>query len=70
MHVVRVDAPFDDGLPDFLVLDPFALDDVPNQIYLSDNGTSPLLVMVENITDIVYSSRQIRVSTFIATNTV
>lgn len=52
MHVIRVDFPTDDGLVDFLTISTSKLNVVPDQIYLSDNGTSPLNVSVGNVTSL------------------
>ena len=34
MHVVRVDLPEDDGIPDFLAIDEEGLLGLPNRVYL------------------------------------
>ena len=55
LHVVQIDFPQDDGLPDFLVLSETKLDDVPDRIFTSSDGRNPLNVSVTNIIKIVQS---------------
>ncbi len=41
-HVVRLTAPTDDGLPDFLVNDTTNVDALPDIVYSSDGSTYPV----------------------------
>ncbi len=54
-HVVRVDEPNDDGLPDFLVNDTPDSEDLPEEIHSSDGSVLPVTVVtdadVSEITD-------------------
>lgn len=62
LHVVRVDYPRDDGLVDFLTINPYSIDLFPNNIYLSDDGMRPVNVSIGNITSItVVGSKRLQV---------
>ena len=50
LHVVTVNFPQDDGLPDFLVIDNEDIDGMPNFIYSSVDGTKPLPVSRGEVT--------------------
>ncbi len=51
VHVVRVDAPTDDGMPDFLVIDPASPDNLPNAIHSSDGQVLPVSAVTQGTVD-------------------
>ena len=57
LHVVRIDVPTDDDLPDFLTVHKEGLLGLPRYIYRSDNGLVPLNVTVLNITSVTTVSK-------------
>ena len=63
MHVMRVDEPTDDGVADFLVVNKYAADLVPNRIYTSENGSNPLSVKTGDVTEMTFiTGRVIKVT--------
>ncbi|MCL2330601.1 MAG: hypothetical protein FWC56_04800 [Phycisphaerae bacterium] len=52
-HVVRVDWPVDDGLPDFLVIDPMSPEYLPNAIHSSDGEVLPVKAVTEGTAEVV-----------------
>ena len=62
LHVVRVDYPVDDGIVDFLTVDPQKLDSLPGYVYSSENGTNPQRVTICNVTGIVENGNGVTVS--------
>ncbi|MCK4659184.1 MAG: hypothetical protein KAV82_06640 [Phycisphaerae bacterium] len=50
-HVVRIDDPQDDGLPDFLTNDTPDMEDLPDQIHSSDGEILPVTAVTEGVTD-------------------
>jgi len=61
LHVVKVDYPSDDGVADFLAVNPYKLDVLPNFIYLSNDGLNPLNVTVGNVTNLIITSNELQV---------
>ena len=57
LHLVMVDYPENDGIPDFLVVDENAIDFSASQIYVSHDGRNPL-----NITQLSIDSSAISIS--------
>ncbi len=51
LHVMRVDRPGDDGLPDFLVNDVIDPDGLPETIHSSDNSVLPVAVVLDGTVD-------------------
>ena len=49
-HVVRLTAPTDDSLPDFLVNDTTNVDALPNIVYSSDGSTYPVTSLTNGVT--------------------
>ena len=64
LHVVRIDYPTDDGIADFLTIDPHKLDILPDYIYSSENGTNPIPVSICNVTSIVERNNGLTVSDY------
>lgn len=61
LHIVKVDYPMDDGVADFLSVNPYKLDILPNFIYLSNDGLNPLNVAIGNVTNVTVASNQLQV---------
>ena len=62
LHVVRIDYPADDGIVDFLAVDPQKLDNLPGYVYSSENGTNPHRVNICNVTRMVENRNGVTVS--------
>ena len=60
LHVVRIDVPTDDDLPDFLTVHKEGLLGLPRYIYRSDNGMEPLNVTVGNVTSLTSISKYVK----------
>ncbi len=51
LHVVRIDIPADDGMPDFLAIDPASTENLPNAIHSSDGQVLPVTAVTAGTVD-------------------